>query len=212
MRLLGGLRTSSKSVDNREDIVRVQDFIFPAVELDFSAAILAHEHAITAYALEATLQGEPPEIWMMLGSERLAAPIAEHRPHIVLHGHAHAGTFAFLLLALAGIPLTSGFMAKFAVFTAGVEGGATPLVIVGVVTSAITAFFYARDVVLIHLGSMSNLPAALAWTLVFVLLALGLNVAVGWVGHKLDDMAGDTVGRVEEVLVEPETETPKPPR
>ena len=34
------------------------------------------------------------EIWMMLGSERLAAPIAEHRPHIVLHGHAHAGTFA----------------------------------------------------------------------------------------------------------------------
>jgi Icc-related predicted phosphoesterase len=42
----------------------------------------------------ATLAGEPPEIWMMLGSERLAAPIAEHRPHIVLHGHAHAGTFA----------------------------------------------------------------------------------------------------------------------
>jgi Icc-related predicted phosphoesterase len=40
-----------------------------------------------------TLEGEPPEIWMMLGSERLAAPIAEHRPHIVLHGHAHAGTF-----------------------------------------------------------------------------------------------------------------------
>jgi NADH-quinone oxidoreductase subunit N len=59
-----------------------------------------------------------------------------------------AGTFAFLLFALAGIPLTSGFMAKFAVFTAGIEGGATPLVVVGVVTSAITAFFYARVVVL----------------------------------------------------------------
>ena len=36
----------------------------------------------------------------------------------------------------------------------------------------------------------------------------GVDVAVGWVGHKLDDMAGDTVGRVEEVLVEPETDTP----
>jgi len=58
-----------------------------------------------------------------------------------------AATFAFLLFALAGIPLTSGFMAKFAVFTAAVDSGATALVVVGVVTSAITAFFYARVVV-----------------------------------------------------------------
>ena len=40
-----------------------------------------------------TLEGEPREIWAFLGSERLAAPIAEHRPHVVLHGHAHAGSF-----------------------------------------------------------------------------------------------------------------------
>lgn len=40
-----------------------------------------------------TLEGEPPAIWTMLGSDRLAAPIAEHRPDLVLHGHAHAGTF-----------------------------------------------------------------------------------------------------------------------
>jgi Icc-related predicted phosphoesterase len=39
-----------------------------------------------------TLRGEPPEIWTFLGSERLAAPIAEERPDLVLHGHAHAGT------------------------------------------------------------------------------------------------------------------------
>jgi Icc-related predicted phosphoesterase len=38
-----------------------------------------------------TLKGEPPEIWVFLGSERLAAPIREHRPDLVLHGHAHAG-------------------------------------------------------------------------------------------------------------------------
>lgn len=41
----------------------------------------------------ATLVGEPREIWAFLGSDRLAAPIGEHRPHVVLHGHAHAGTF-----------------------------------------------------------------------------------------------------------------------
>ena len=40
-----------------------------------------------------TLEGEPPGIWMMLGTDRLAAPIAEHEPDLVLHGHAHAGTF-----------------------------------------------------------------------------------------------------------------------
>jgi Icc-related predicted phosphoesterase len=28
----------------------------------------------------------------VLGGDRLAAPIAQHRPHVVLHGHAHAGT------------------------------------------------------------------------------------------------------------------------
>ena len=59
-----------------------------------------------------------------------------------------AGLFAFFLFALAGIPLTSGFTGKFTVFEAAVEGGATYLVIVGVICSAIAAFFYARVVVL----------------------------------------------------------------
>jgi Icc-related predicted phosphoesterase len=40
-----------------------------------------------------TLVGEPREIWTMLGTDRLAAPIAQHEPDLVLHGHAHAGTF-----------------------------------------------------------------------------------------------------------------------
>jgi Icc-related predicted phosphoesterase len=41
----------------------------------------------------ATLDGEPPGIWAFLGSDRLAGPIAQHRPDIVLHGHGHMGTF-----------------------------------------------------------------------------------------------------------------------
>jgi Icc-related predicted phosphoesterase len=41
----------------------------------------------------ATLAGEPPGIWTMLGSDRLAVPIVEHEPDLVLHGHAHSGTF-----------------------------------------------------------------------------------------------------------------------
>jgi uncharacterized protein len=41
----------------------------------------------------ATICGEPEGIWAFLGTDRLAAPIAEHEPDLVLHGHAHAGTF-----------------------------------------------------------------------------------------------------------------------
>jgi NADH-quinone oxidoreductase subunit N len=59
-----------------------------------------------------------------------------------------ASVFALFLLALAGIPLTSGFTGKFAVFSAGVSGGATPLVVVGVITSAMAAFFYVRVIVM----------------------------------------------------------------
>jgi Icc-related predicted phosphoesterase len=40
-----------------------------------------------------TLQGERPELWPLLGTDRLAAPIAEHAPDVVLHGHAHVGSF-----------------------------------------------------------------------------------------------------------------------
>ncbi|HMJ03573.1 MAG TPA: metallophosphoesterase [Conexibacter sp.] len=43
---------------------------------------------------DATLAGEAPGIQAFLGTDRLAAPIAEHEPTLVLHGHAHAGTFA----------------------------------------------------------------------------------------------------------------------
>src|SRR3954454_8061452 len=40
-----------------------------------------------------TLRGEPETIWTMLGNDRLAAPILQHEPDMVFHGHAHVGTF-----------------------------------------------------------------------------------------------------------------------
>ena len=43
--------------------------------------------------IEETLAGEPPGIRTFLGSSRLADPIREHEPDLVLHGHAHAGSF-----------------------------------------------------------------------------------------------------------------------
>ena len=50
--------------------------------------VLLHYAPITE-----TLEGEPIGIWNLLGSARLALPVAEYRPDLVVHGHAHAGRF-----------------------------------------------------------------------------------------------------------------------
>jgi NADH-quinone oxidoreductase subunit N len=64
-----------------------------------------------------------------------------------------AGVFAFLLLAFAGIPLTSGFAAKYAAFAPAVNFGGrsgVALVVIGVICSVITAFVYVRLIVLMY--------------------------------------------------------------
>ncbi len=61
-----------------------------------------------------------------------------------------AGVFSLFLLSFAGIPRTAGFIAKFEAFSAAAEGGALPLVLVGVVASAISLFFYIRVIVLMY--------------------------------------------------------------
>jgi uncharacterized protein len=43
--------------------------------------------------VEATLVGEPERLWLVLGADRLAGPIRQHRPQLVVHGHAHHGSF-----------------------------------------------------------------------------------------------------------------------
>jgi Icc-related predicted phosphoesterase len=76
-----------------------------------------------------TLVGEPPGIWTMLGTDRLAAPIREHEPDLVLHGHAHAGTFEG---RIGGVPVYNVSVPvlgqDFWVFElAGVERAGAPL-------------------------------------------------------------------------------------
>jgi NADH-quinone oxidoreductase subunit N len=105
-----------------------------------------------------------------------------------------AGVFTFLLLALAGIPLTSGFVGKFVVFSAALQDGMAPLVVIALVFSAIAAFFYLRVVVLMYFsqpaadGPTVSVPGAFttaAITLgVAITLLLGVvpSFALGWAG------------------------------
>ena len=61
-----------------------------------------------------------------------------------------AGCFTVFLLSFAGIPLTAGFIGKFAVFAAAVQAGAWPLALVGVLASAVAAFAYFKVIVLMY--------------------------------------------------------------
>ena len=58
-----------------------------------------------------------------------------------------AGIFALFMLSFTGIPLTGGFIGKWAVFAAAWQGGFDWLVIVAVVLSLVAAVFYLRVVV-----------------------------------------------------------------
>ena len=88
-----------------------------------------------------------------------------------------ATTFAGFLLAFAGIPLTSGFIGKFSIFSAAYESGAKGVVIAGVLSSAIAAFFYIRVIVLMFFtdpvqdGTSVELPSVLTRiTIIFTIL------------------------------------------
>lgn len=103
-----------------------------------------------------------------------------------------AGVFTFLLLALAGIPLTSGFVGKFVVFSAALRDGMAPLVVIALVASAVAAFFYLRVIVLMYFsdpapdGPTVSVPGAFTTTAitlgVVVTLVLGIvpSIALNW--------------------------------
>jgi NADH-quinone oxidoreductase subunit N len=62
-----------------------------------------------------------------------------------------AGLMALFLLSLAGIPPTAGFIAKVGVFGAAIRAGHWPLVLIGVLSSVVAAFFYLRVIVLMYM-------------------------------------------------------------
>ena len=94
-----------------------------------------------------------------------------------------AATFAGFLLAFAGIPLTSGFIGKFSIFSAAYENGAKGVVIAGVLSSAIAAFFYIRVIVLMFFtdpvqdGTSVEIPSSL--TRIAIIFSIFLTFALG---------------------------------
>jgi NADH-quinone oxidoreductase subunit N len=113
------------------------------------------------------------------GEERTSlasyAGLARRRPLL-------AGLLTIFLLSLAGIPPTAGFIAKAGVFTAAIQAGHWPLVLIGVLASVIAAFFYLRVIVLMYMQDPQDeavpdrapLPTAAVAAPAFVTLLLGV--------------------------------------
>jgi NADH-quinone oxidoreductase subunit N len=88
-----------------------------------------------------------------------------------------AGLFTLFLLAFAGIPLTSGFTGKYAVFSAAIAHAAwgPALVVVGVLASAVAAFFYVRVIVLMYFSEPSGDGTIVATPGVLTVVAVGIG-------------------------------------
>jgi NADH-quinone oxidoreductase subunit N len=105
-----------------------------------------------------------------------------------------AGSFTVLLLGMAGLPVTSGFIAKFGVFSQAWSSGFEWLVVVAVVTSVIAFAFYLRIIVAMYMDESDaegvEVPAPIRWVLV---AAVGTTILWGILPGSLLRLAADAL-------------------
>ena len=115
-----------------------------------------------------------------------------------------AGIFTVMLLSLAGIPATMGFLAKFYVLAAGASATKWSLIIILVITSAIGLFYYLRILVALYSASpereASIQPVVLASGFVLALLTALLIWFGVYPAPLLDMIQRSAVPSVAELL------------
>ena len=96
--------------------------------------------------------------------------------------------FTFLMLSFAGIPLTAGFIGKWAAFSAAWRGGLWWLVLVAVLISIVAVYFYLKVVLVMYFGEPDAsvdvvVPGAATWIVIGcgAVVTLVLGLAPGWV-------------------------------
>jgi NADH-quinone oxidoreductase subunit N len=94
-----------------------------------------------------------------------------------------AGLFAFFLLSMAGIPLTAGFVGKWAVFTVALSAGAWPVVIAAILCSIVAVFFYVRVIVLMFFvdgeGEVASVTKPSVLTSATILVGVAATLVLG---------------------------------
>jgi NADH-quinone oxidoreductase subunit N len=109
-----------------------------------------------------------------------------------------AFVFTLLLLAQTGVPLTSGFLAKFYVISAAVEAKSYALAIIAMIAAVIAAFFYLRLIVVMYMSApteegaepLPSGPVPIAVGAGFALtIAIGFTMVVGFLPGSVIDFA-----------------------
>jgi NADH-quinone oxidoreductase subunit N len=119
-----------------------------------------------------------------------------------------AGALMLMLLSLAGIPLTAGFVGKFYAIMAGFEGGVWWLVLALVVNSAVGVYYYLRWLLVLFErpapARSADVPlAAPSWgavlslaVLASLLLWLGVHPSpvIAWIRGAMTPLLGPLAG------------------
>jgi NADH-quinone oxidoreductase subunit N len=128
--------------------------------------------------------------------------LARRRPVLTL-------TFTIFLLAQAGVPFTAGFVAKFEVLAASVEGGSYVLAVIAMVSSVIAAYLYLKIVVAMYMADEEDggragadrrrVPYAAALSLG---VAAAATILFGLLPGLLDDVTDEAIPVVDAQLQE----------
>jgi len=106
-----------------------------------------------------------------------------------------AAILTIFLLSLIGIPITGGFFAKFYVFSAALQANLVGLVIIGVINSAVAAYYYLRVIVVMYMREpredvpVSPIPAGLGVALAISVVA---TIYLGVLPGRVLEYAGKT--------------------
>jgi NADH-quinone oxidoreductase subunit N len=121
---------------------------------------------LSAFGVLAALSGDIPSD----GIEELQG-LGRRRPFL-------GGVLALALFSLAGVPPTAGFFGKFTVFASALRGGETTLAVIGILTAAISVYYYLRVIVTLYSAEHEVSPSACraAFPEVFALSVAGLAV------------------------------------
>ena len=98
-----------------------------------------------------------------------------------------------LLLAQAGVPLTSGFVAKFGVIQAAIGVGSYELAVIAMVCAVIAAFVYLRIMVSMWLSDAASSSSAKVplFSTIAIAIAVSVTLAVGILPSLLLDLTSN---------------------
>lgn len=146
---------------------------------------------LAVYAIQ--LVGAFAVVSAVSGPDNSESPIESYRG-LSARSPVLAGCFTVLLLGMAGLPVTSGFIAKFGVFAQAWSGGSEWLVVVAVLASVIAFAFYLRIIVVMYMAEgdapVVPIPVPIRWVL---LVAVAATLVWGTFPGSLLDLAADAL-------------------